>query len=226
MNVFTRLLLSCIGSMHIEKDIKAAEQLMRKPIETFEYADHDRKYLRIITKFAFEKYVQERMAAGNVQFVHFDAIMGVSGTGGHRNVTDEKKCDCLFFSSMGLPCRHILAFRDQNHMDLFDPSLINDRWLKQKLITVSQLDYIMDNQPNVEVINSQQSRKKKTPPQKYRIAQNKCDELCGLLSELPEAQFAEKYKLLCDLTTNIRGIADVPNVDGNIFIFYLLKKRD
>lgn len=230
MNAFTRLLISCVSSIHIEKDIKTAEQLMRQPIKTFDYAPHDRDYLRIMTKFAFDNYVRERMATARVQFHHIDAVMAVSGTAGNRCFTDEKKCDCLFSSSMGIPCRHILAFREHNNLNLFEPTLINERWLKQKLITLSQLDYVLDNEPNVEIIDGTasqepQSRKKKTPAQKFRMAQNKCDELCGLLSELPEAQFIEKYKLLCDLAMNVRAIADVPNDEGNfcnIFILFTL----
>lgn len=209
MPTFFHLLMSCVSSMHIEKDIITAEQLMRKPMATFNYAVYDKEYLKLMTNFAFRRYVQERMNAARVQFVHIDNIMGVSGRLRQRIITDAKSCECIVFTTMSIPCRHILSFRERNAIDLFDPALINVRWLKQKLQTISQIDYVLDSQPNIEIVEStsqpRTTRKRKTPAQKFRMVQNKCNELCQLMAELPETQFGEQYSQLCKFVENVRA---------------------
>lgn len=215
--------MSCVSSLQIEKDIISAEQLMRNPIQTFNYAQHDRQYLKLMTNFAFERYKHERLIAAHVQFVHIDAQMAISGPPQHRIVTNEAACDCIVYTTVGIPCRHILSFREHNNIDLFDPAIVNDRWLKQKLISMSQIDYVLDDEPHVEVIpttsQARITRKKKTPAQKFRMVQDKCNELCQRMAELPEAQFGEQYDLLCDFNANVKALTDVQNNEGNFLLF-------
>lgn len=210
LHTFFNELMACISSIRIEHDIKAAELLMKKPIAIVNYSAHDRKYSGLLTEFAFEKYFDETTGYGQVQFNDIDDRMAVIVVRhNQRIITTSRICDCIFFTSMQLPCQHIIAFRHQNNIELFDPSICNDRWLKEKMDFTSQFDYVLDNQPQVEVIETlsqgQQTRQRATRNQKYRRTKTKCDELCDIMAELPEKDFREKFELLKNLVASVHG---------------------
>nr|KYP39423.1 Protein FAR1-RELATED SEQUENCE 5 [Cajanus cajan] len=52
-----------------------------------------------------------------------------------RNVVFDKdackyECDCMMFESCGIPCSHIICVMRYQHVHVFPPSLICNRWLK------------------------------------------------------------------------------------------------
>lgn len=214
MPSFTKLLITCVGSMTIEKDIHAAEELMRKPADRSKYGAHDVKYSELLTNFAFQKYFAEATQHDQVQFDAIDNMIAVTGmhVRAQRMLTTQLTCDCVFFMSMGLPCRHILSFRKHNNVDLFDPTLCSERWSKQKMITVSQMDYVLDDEPNIDIAQTtsqnQRPRAKNTTNQKYRKADDKCKSICALISELPQNEFNDMYLKLCDLEKEITQAAN------------------
>lgn len=204
---FFQHLIDSVGSMRIEKDMRAAEDVNRRPVNTVNYGVHDRKYAKILTDFAFKKYFTETENHTNVQFTNIDQRIAVSGSTQQRLLTTAMVCDCIFYTSMRLPCRHILAFRQQNNHDLFESTICHDRWLKSNMHILSQYDYVHDDEPQLEIVDTtsqnQRTRAKKTQNQKYRLAKNKCEELCTNIADLPERLFEEKYQLLCQLLKDI-----------------------
>lgn len=203
--------MSCVSSIKIESDIKGAEQLMRIPIKRFD--THLKSYKSILTQFAFNRLVPE--VQNNVQFVIADARMALSGTLRDRIVTDEKSGECPFHTEMRLPYRHIMEFRQLNNLNLFDPTICSDRWLKQNMIALAHIDYVLDNTSNIEILeHTQTHRKKKTPNQKFRACKDKCEQICQLISELPQKEYDESYQLLCDLLNKIRQNADARSTES------------
>lgn len=212
MPTFFKLLLACIGSMTIEKDIHASEELMRKQSDRTTWEPFDIKYSDLLTNFAFDEYMGEKLKCDQVQFADIDNRMGVSGIRSERILTREINCDCFLFTSMGLPCRHILAFRKHNNLNMFDPSICANRWYKRNMLVVSQLDYVLDDEANVEIFRTtsqtQRPRIRNTTNQKYRKADDVCKDICSRLAELPQREFNENFALLRELAEKIKRVSN------------------
>lgn len=97
-------------------------------------------------------------------------------------------------------------------MNLFDPSICANRWFKTTIKTVSQVEYVLDDEPTIEVFETSSQRQqpipKHLPCQKYRSAKMKCDELCSLMSELPEQAFKMKLNELNELLKSVKRLAN------------------
>lgn len=219
--VFFRELMGCISSIRTEQDIHAAELLMRLQVGT-NYEPHDNRYYKLLTEFAFDLYYEESKMRHTVRFVEVHELMAVFGSmRGQRLMASGQTCDCEFFMSMNLPCRHILAFREINEMFLFEPFICAERWFKSKMNIISHSEYVLDDTPNVEIIatQSEETRLKRTSNQKYRKLKSKCDELCTLMSELPEEQYKTMYNSLDNLLKSVRNLANADEGKMNIVTF-------
>lgn len=205
--------MACVSAIRLEKDVYSAELLMKKPVTTVNFDPHDQKYRKILTEFAFEKYFEESMNSGQVQFIDIDARVGsVRSTNNRMYLVTNNVCDCSFYATTRLPCKHILAFRRENEVDLFDASICNHRWLKENMDFDTQLDYVLDDQPNVEIIQTpsqpQQTKQKNTYNQKFRKVKQQCKQICSLLAELPSREFEEQFGLLKEFAKNVNGLVD------------------
>lgn len=76
---FFNNMMNSVGAIWVEKDIRAAEDVMRKPVNTANHEAHDHKYAKILTQFAFNKYFAETGDYGTVQFMNIFPKMGVTG---------------------------------------------------------------------------------------------------------------------------------------------------
>lgn len=195
LDPFFSTLIACIGSLNIEKDIRAAEAVMKQPTRISIYAPHDNKYRRYLTPFAFEKYMTQSAASSTVNFIAIDDKFGASDVSNNRVITRPLVCDCEFFSSMGIVCKHILAFRLHNGLDLFDEQTCLKRWTHKHFDAVLGFDYSTDNPATIENIQTQNKRnRKKTFNEKYRETKKHSDLLCTLMAELPANQFKRVLK--------------------------------
>lgn len=215
MSVFFEQLMNCVSSIRIEKDIIAAETLLKRPVDTAKYAPYDIQYFHLLTFFAFQKYHKETAEFENINFIDVDEQMALFGaTPRERLITRSITCDCFFFTSWGLPCKckQILRFRQLKEIDLFDGTICIARWHKNKMDTMTQMSYVLDDAPNIEVTQtaSQQvgERIKHSYNQKYRLTKKKCDEICSLMAELPENQFQHQLILLADFLKGIQNICN------------------
>lgn len=125
---FFSTLMACIGSINIEKTIKSSEAVIKKPTTATAYTDYDKQYQNLLTPFAFCAYKKQSTLAGAVQFIDIDQQMAVSGPAHARVLTRGVNCDCSFFTSMGIICKHMLAFRQRNALDMFEPPCCLERW--------------------------------------------------------------------------------------------------
>lgn len=223
--IFFDELMACIASCRIEKDIAAGEVLMRQRVNT-NYAYYDMQYYNLLTEYAFDLYHEEAEKHQRVQFTDIDERIAVFRYGREQLMATANTCDCIFFTSMHLPCKHILAFRSQKEQCLYDPDICSQRWLKSNISFVTQSDYVFDETPNLEIFQTQNEggrfQENRTCNQKYRAAKKKCDEICYLMSELPEEEFKQNMNLLNNVLKNLRETANVN--EGSLFYsFYFIQ---
>lgn len=97
--VFFNELMACVSAIRIEKDVYTAELLIKRPVVTTNFAPHDQKYRKLLTEFAFEKYFEESMNSGQIQFHDIDDRVGVIRLPNNRNfLVTMRVCDCNFYS--------------------------------------------------------------------------------------------------------------------------------
>lgn len=215
LTAFFSTLMACIGSLNIEKDIRAAEAEMKQPTRISVYKPHDLKYKRFLTPFAFEKYTKQSEESSTVQFIDIDDKFAASGSSNLRILTRSVNCDCEFFTSMGIVCKHILAFRRHNGMELFAEETCLNRWTNKHFSGVLNLDYSVDN-PAVETIQTEKQRKrKKTYNEKYREAKKQSDTLCTLMAELPANKFKSALKQF-EIFVNMIQDGEIPTVTADL----------
>ncbi len=58
---------------------------------------------------------------------------------GRQSYVSPEQCQCSFFNSNGLPCRHILAERKKLSLPLYAKSLVPQRWTKDYYIRHSRV---------------------------------------------------------------------------------------
>lgn len=188
--------MNCIGSLAIEKEIHAAEVVMKQPTRISVYQRHDLKYKNLLTPFAFEKYMKQSEALATVNFLDIDDNFAASGPVSNRIITRPLSCDCAFFSSMGIVCKHILAFRLRNELDLYQEETCLKRWTNMHYDSMLSIDYTNDTADFQTVQTETQRVRKKTHNEKFRAAKKECDTLCALMEELPQKEFTFVYKQL------------------------------
>lgn len=92
-----------------------------------------KSYAEIVTPYAFKHIEQQSSVTYNLD--KFSAIEGddlkylISSSEGELTLS-ESYCQCRFWKSMNLPCRHILSLRKKLGLDLFAPCLVAERWTK------------------------------------------------------------------------------------------------
>lgn len=102
-----------------EKNIKAVQSRMKVSRIT-ECDETLIKFKKILTNFAYMQLVPE-----------YDNQIETDSA--NNVITTDQNCTCFFFSSMGLPCRHIFKKRSECKMDVFDENLCLQRWKKEYL---------------------------------------------------------------------------------------------
>ena len=117
-----------LTALRTERDHKAA--LIFQKVKVSPYRDDSPQcmYSRLLTSYAATfVHKQLELASKVSSFSDQNGSYVVNTSEGQKKVT-ESSCECMFFSSMLLPCRHIFALRSKLALSLYDPDLCNVRW--------------------------------------------------------------------------------------------------
>lgn len=92
-----------------------------------------KSYAEIVTPYAFKHIEQQLSVKYNPDSFSVieddDSKFSLSSSEGEFTLS-ETYCQCRFWKSMNLPCRHILSLRKKLGLDLFTPCLVAERWTK------------------------------------------------------------------------------------------------
>ena len=119
-------LMSCLHSMRSERRYRQVKFINRvKMASTLDPAEEE--YYRLLTPYTFSA-VHEQFRRRTEEVSNYEP--------------SEEHCQCRFFRCMKLPCRHIFHERVSQKIDLFEPSLVAERWTLQynSLINLSQVE--------------------------------------------------------------------------------------
>ena len=111
-----------LSTLRIERDHKVA---MMMQVNRFSSESPEYLYSNYLTSYASQFVLNQLSLMLKVNPV--DQDNGEYTIESYRTVTSND-CECIFYKSMLLPCRHIFALRKKLDLPLYDPSLCNKRW--------------------------------------------------------------------------------------------------
>lgn len=185
----------CMESISTEKNIKAVRLSMRRKRQRVLDVVQT-QYSEYLTNFACEKLRLEYDKFENVELID---IVNNSGKTVYKeqmiNVS-VNNCECWFFKTMELPCRHIFKLLSDTSQDLFAADVCSRRWTR---------NYYNKSHPALNLGDTTLIRKSCTYIQKYKSP-----------SEV------DKYKKCAKITKNINDlISTKPNDVYNHYIILL-----
>lgn len=150
------------------KNLQVLNKRLIKP-----YCDNSTEHLycQHLTEFAFEKVERQLRRVSLCKDFEYltDGTFLTATTEGLLQVTS-MRCECLFRTSTGLPCRHIFKCRSLMSLPLFDVNLCLTRWTRSYLETV--INNCAINSCNIENHNPCDTAVVELNPSRPRILNN------------------------------------------------------
>ena len=108
-------------------------------------------------------------------------------------------CGCNFYTSMKLPCQHILAARKMSDIDLFDESLCDMRWTasyyhRRQRIFLNKLEAGPSKAPQLVVATK--PKKILNQNERFREANKICVKIASLVSDVGGIHYQRRIELL------------------------------
>lgn len=126
--------VKCLKSLNFERDYRNITSYLKQPALQFDVHTPEYEYQKLLTKFAFGKLYAEFQIIDEFAIKDVgDSFLTYGGCSGISRLTFENNCGCRFFTSMRLPCKHILKFRKMRGYELFEPNMCSKRWLKSNM---------------------------------------------------------------------------------------------
>ena len=124
---FFQDLMKCIASLKAEQNQRALNTISKTPLTSYRTESH-KKYGKLLTPFAYSHMKKELDKADQAEvFMLENGSMRVK-IGQAETELVANSCTCNFFTSMKLPCRHIVASKNHAGESLYDEALCADRW--------------------------------------------------------------------------------------------------
>lgn len=114
----------------------------------------------------------------------------------------ENQCECNFFKSMMLPCKHLLVFRKHRGLELFNSKIIGERWSRthiQPLFDISGMSHLTAEIREELEDDDMDMFTEKTELEKRKQAQTVCHHLVNLCSEATTEEFNKRIDVLLEL---------------------------
>ena len=117
--------MDCLATLRNERRLRAIKSVTK--ISTIPLGSATEvKYNQLLTKFAFQKVQEQMKYSSKVVVLSASEVQTTHGI-----LTVNSSCECSFYSTMKLPCRHMFAMRQFNNEDAFMPDAVNEHWTRE-----------------------------------------------------------------------------------------------
>lgn len=198
---------------------ETAKQFLTNPVSDL-HESEENKYEQLLTAYAWKKVKEELKAAEEDKEAaeeekevkidqHSQTPNGIVNIGREAKIVTPLKCECHFYLSMHLPCRHIFYIRNYHKMSCFDAALCDGHWIRQKktTISVSNLKSVIPEEPKIVKIVA---KKPKTLSERRKIFQEQADKMINLASLATGEKFEARVKLIKYIVDKWSENIDVP----------------
>ena len=182
----------CLSTLRSERSHRLLQALSKVPCTPV--SPEEEAYRRYVTPYCFNMIQEQLKASLKVEVLTSSSVMSSSGT---REVTNTD-CTCAFFTSMRIPCKHILAIRRFNEVDTFCADLVNIRWTAKYY---SSKVHITAARPRLSI--STQSTPRRGPAMserdRFKKAGDQLLELQNTMAQCGTAEFKRRSKVVSEL---------------------------
>lgn len=124
--------LKLMKSMQTEKNVRTMNRQEKVPVKSGNEEQFVFEYRKLLTHFAFTHIKRQLDTVNAVAFSQSNPNSSfIRFPDGRTIVVTEDSCSCGFFTTMCLPCKHILKYRNNKGIDIFCQNLCHKRWIKQ-----------------------------------------------------------------------------------------------
>ena len=117
--------LSCLRN---ERDHSTLMTMPKRPVITFPQESPEVKYAELLTPYTTTYVHKQLLLCSKVTIEKDDQVQcEIASSNGHLNVT-VYSCQCTFWNSMHLPCRHMFAVRKHQQVPLFSSNGVDVWW--------------------------------------------------------------------------------------------------
>ncbi|XP_067834789.1 zinc finger SWIM domain-containing protein 1-like isoform X2 [Heptranchias perlo] len=200
---FVRDLLKAIDSLRTECDYRAVRMFQKAPVVALEASSAASGYFGLLTNFAFCRVQSELEESQWVTFLSVEAEHAQPVSRRRAIAAGQASCQCAFHTSMKLPCRHILAFRQLRGSDLFEPSLCSSRWTREHYLRNHPVFRTSPPPPEASspVKPAEAPSQRVTVQQeRYRQAFKVAQKLSSLAAECPAEEFDDCLAVMTAIT--------------------------
>lgn len=175
------IILKCLRN---ERDINTMQIIQKCPTAKFNDTN-TYQYYKLLTPYAFN-YLKKHLFSTNV------------------NIPDDTTiqfCNCGFFKSMRLPCKHIITKRRQTNNPIFDETLCDRRWTR-KYYYKSHTVFVESPQQDETFLNNAVEPQQKNILSchgKYRKVLISGMKLAEIMSMMSQSDFECKLQQLEDI---------------------------
>ena len=190
---------------------------MYTSIDTSELAPGVQPYLKHCTSFAAYKVIEEYKKACKKAYIFEENDDGfiVQGSAMTYVVSSTiSSCTCSLFSAMMLPCCHLIFLLLQKEKDIFQPSLVGERWTKEYNCKQDIISNPTHNQEGAGITDFQllkltdvspQKKTKLSRHQKYRKMILLGKELSDLSSDLSMRDYEVIVRVVKDVICKVKS---------------------
>ena len=187
-----------------DKDIKATTRVRAKPLQ----CEVEQEFDSLLTKFSFLK-VQKQLEL--IPKVTVLSNASVKTSKGVLMVTKDS-CECAFYTSNRLPCRHIFAIRKYNNEPLYCPEVCDKRWTRTYTYSHTPQRINQATPVRVSVIKNP-VRKVLCANDKYKKALFEAEKFANTIKHLGIEQFNSCLDKMKQLTNLIASGTDFQFVE-------------
>ena len=171
-------------------------------------------YSLLLAPYSFSFILKQLSLASSVKKITTsDDIHTIDTSEGPKTVSP-LSCECIFFTSMKLPCRHIFALRQKLELPLFDPDICDKRWTSEYYRATQRIFFTSPPTPSVSVTCSECKKPRKVSQhEKFRKANLLTTELATVMSEASHIHFNQRLDLVKDLIRHWKSGNEVGLMD-------------
>ena len=203
INQFCSELLKVLSTLRVERDHKVICFFRKVPAAIYSVDSAEQKYMDLLMPYALNYVLKQIELASKVKLLDRNGTTIVESSEGPLCVTAED-CQCSFWKTMQLPCRHILAFRTQHSSSLYSSSLCAVWWTQMyyksshKVFDCS-VDADTPLECNISTLDKPSTRNVLSQHEKYRKAYQVSQKLASLASESAMREYQQRLKTLEDV---------------------------
>ncbi|XP_065645410.1 uncharacterized protein LOC124812707 isoform X2 [Hydra vulgaris] len=195
--LFFKDLITVIDCMRKERDhtfITAGERIS---VHSVLQNDVLKDFSQILTPYAQTFVASQFQEALDVNPIEENGHLTLEILG-HQVLISEHRCQCIFFKSMALPCKHMFVARQVKHLPLFSYDGIGVRWLKAHAIENHRL-FQHQNENLSHLGLGVVKERSLTQSEKFKKAYRLSQRLAQLVSESSNNEFEIRLSVLQNL---------------------------